>query len=106
MKINIHVIQECLPPQSSTDFKFGTKCQAKCNETGYRLLGPRTRECLVLGIWSGYEQFCIGKKNLFKSMEKEICIQVGAETTVPTIISISSTQLSATIVQKYNGKNS
>jgi hypothetical protein len=63
LKIKIHVIQECLPEQNSTNFKFGTKCRARCNETSYRLIGPHIRECLILGIWSGYEQFCIGKKN-------------------------------------------
>ncbi len=63
LKINIRVIRDCLPEQNSTDFKFGTKCRARCNETGYRLIGPHTRECLILGIWSGYEQFCMGKKN-------------------------------------------
>lgn len=58
----MHMIQECLPEQNSTDFRFGTKCRARCNETGYRLIGPRTRECLIVGVWSGYEQFCVGKK--------------------------------------------
>lgn len=62
LEINIHVIQECVPEQNTTYLKFGTKCRAKCNETGYRLVGPRTRECLVVGLWTGYEQFCIGKR--------------------------------------------
>ncbi len=61
LKNHMQVIQECLPEQNTTDFRFGTKCRARCNETGYRLIGPRTRECLIVGIWSGYEQFCTGK---------------------------------------------
>ena len=56
-----YVVQECSPEQNTTNVKFGTKCRAKCNETGYRLLGPRVRECLIVGLWTGYEQFCIGK---------------------------------------------
>ncbi len=63
MKINTQVIQECLSEQNnSTVFKVDTKCRARCREFGYRLLGPHTRICLILGIWSGYEQFCIGRK--------------------------------------------
>ncbi len=61
MKIHPRVVQECLPKQSNTKFQFGTNCQAKCNETGYRLVGPRIRECLSMSRWTGYEQFCIGK---------------------------------------------
>ncbi|CAF1552927.1 unnamed protein product, partial [Rotaria sordida] len=53
------MIQECLPKQNSSDFKIGTKCQAKCREISYQLIGPHTRQCLILGVWSGYEQFCI-----------------------------------------------
>ncbi len=61
LKIHPRVIQECLPQQNTTKFPFGTKCRAKCNETGYRLIGPRMRECLSVGRWTGYEQFCIGE---------------------------------------------
>lgn len=62
LKIHPRVIQACLPSQNQTNkFRFGTICRAKCNETGYRLIGPRTRECLNTGKWTGYEQFCIGK---------------------------------------------
>ncbi len=61
MKIHPRVIQECLPKQNHTKLLFGTQCHAKCNQTGYRLIGPRTRECLSMGKWTGYEQFCIGK---------------------------------------------
>lgn len=52
---------ECSPQQNSTKYQFGTKCRAKCNETGYRLIGPRIRECLSMGRWTGYDQSCIGK---------------------------------------------
>jgi hypothetical protein len=61
LKNHPRVIQECLPQQSNKKLQFGTKCQAKCNETGYRLIGPRIRECLSISKWTGYEQFCIGK---------------------------------------------
>ncbi len=61
MKIHPRVVQECLPKQNQTKLLFGTQCRAKCNETGYRLIGPRTRECLSMGKWTGYDQFCIGK---------------------------------------------
>lgn len=61
LRINTYVVQECSPEQNTTDLKFGTKCRAKCNETGYQLVGPRVRECLIVGLWTGYEQFCIGK---------------------------------------------
>ena len=61
LKIHPRVQQECLPAQNNNKFHFGTKCQAKCNATGYRLVGPRVRECLSTGEWTGYEQFCIGK---------------------------------------------
>jgi len=61
LKVHPRVIQECLPQQMNTKFQFGTKCRAKCNETSYRLIGPRIRECLSMGRWTGYEQFCIGE---------------------------------------------
>jgi hypothetical protein len=61
LKVHARVIQECLPQQNNTKYQFGTKCQAKCNETGYRLVGPHARECLSMGRWTGYEQFCIGE---------------------------------------------
>lgn len=41
--------------------RVGTQCQAKCNETGFRLVGPRVRECLSIGRWTGYDQSCVGK---------------------------------------------
>jgi hypothetical protein len=71
LKIHPRVKQECLPQQNHTKFSFGTKCRAKCNETGYRLIGPRTRECLSMGKWTGYEQFCIGK-----------CIAIGRKVSI------------------------
>lgn len=62
LKIHPRVLQECTPAQDqTTKFRFGTTCRAKCNATGYRLVGPRSRECLSTGKWTGYEQFCIGK---------------------------------------------
>jgi hypothetical protein len=60
LKVHSGVIQECLPQQNNTKFQFGTKCRAKCNDTVYQLIGPRIRECLSIGRWNGYEQFCIG----------------------------------------------
>ena len=62
MKIHPRVVQECVPKQNHTKLLSGTECHAKCNQTGYRLIGPRTRECLSMGKWTGYEQFCIGKR--------------------------------------------
>ena len=62
LKVNSQIIQECSPKNNNTNFKVGTKCQAKCKETGFKILGPLIRECLIIGIWSGYEQICIGKK--------------------------------------------
>jgi len=61
LKINPDIIQDCSPKQNTTNYIFGTKCRARCNKTGYRLAGLHIRECLIVGIWSGYEQFCIGK---------------------------------------------
>ncbi|CAF4284048.1 unnamed protein product, partial [Adineta steineri] len=87
LKSNSDVIQECLPEQeNSTDFKFGTKCRARCSENGYRLLGPHTRECLILGIWSGYTQFCI--------VNNETTTQVMTNTTsmTPLITTMTSYQ--------------
>ncbi|CAF3600564.1 unnamed protein product [Rotaria sp. Silwood1] len=84
LKIHPRVIQECLPQQNTTKLHFGTKCEAKCNKTGYRLIGPRIRECLVMGRWTGYEQFCI----------------VGIETTPFVITSSTSTHL-LTTTPKY-----
>ncbi|CAF4456676.1 unnamed protein product [Rotaria sp. Silwood2] len=89
LKINTKVVQECSPEQNSSDFKIGTKCQAKCSEIGYRLIGPHTRQCLILGIWSGYEQFCV----------------VNNETTMHAITSTNSTQLlttTTTNIRKYH----
>ncbi|CAF3838702.1 unnamed protein product [Adineta steineri] len=59
LKVHSRIIQECLPKQNNTQLRFGTQCQVKCNDTGYRLIGPRIRECLSMGRWTGYEQFCI-----------------------------------------------
>ncbi|CAF3636597.1 unnamed protein product [Rotaria sp. Silwood1] len=84
LKTHPRVIQECLPQQNTTKLHFGTKCEAKCNKTGYRLIGPRIRECLVMGRWTGYEQFCI----------------VGIETTPFVITSSTSTHL-LTTTPKY-----
>ncbi|CAF3652114.1 unnamed protein product [Rotaria sp. Silwood1] len=90
LKINTQVIQECLPKQNTSDFKFGTTCRAKCSKIGYQLVGPHTRECLILGIWSGYDQFCI----------------VSHETTMRAITKTGSTQLlpitSIKSIQKYH----
>lgn len=61
MKAN-RVIQKCSPESNDESFvKVGTQCQAKCNETGYRLIGPRLRQCLILGRWTGYDQMCVGE---------------------------------------------
>jgi len=76
LKVRPRVIQECLPQQNNTKYQFGTKCRAKCNETGYRLIGPRTRECLSVGKWTGYEQFCIGE-----------CIVIDKETYICYLLS-------------------
>ncbi|CAF3278069.1 unnamed protein product [Rotaria sp. Silwood2] len=89
LKINTKVVQECSPEQNSSDFKISTKCRAKCSEIGYRLIGPHTRQCLILGIWSGYEQFCV----------------VNNETTMHAITSTNSTQLlttTTTNIRKYH----
>lgn len=59
--MNSRVVQECTPRPQQNTYLFGMKCHAKCNTTGYRLIGPRTRECLSMSRWTGYEQFCIGK---------------------------------------------
>jgi coenzyme F420-reducing hydrogenase gamma subunit len=69
LKNHPRVIQECLPQQNNTKLQFGTKCQAKCNETGYRMIGPRIRECLSISKWTGYEQFCIGKRSTIDRKE-------------------------------------
>ncbi|UJR26649.1 hypothetical protein I4U23_007966 [Adineta vaga] len=79
------VLQECFPQQHTTKVQFGTKCQAKCNNTGYRLIGPRIRECLSMGRWTGYDQFCIA----------------GTETTPRLITSLTSTNRLTTATPKY-----
>ncbi|CAF3959284.1 unnamed protein product, partial [Rotaria sp. Silwood2] len=84
LKVHPRVIQECLPQQNNTKLQFGSKCQAKCNETGYRLIGPRIRECLIMGRWTGYEQFCI----------------IGIETT-PFVITSSTSTHSLITTSKY-----
>jgi hypothetical protein len=62
LKVHSRVVHSCVPKIPNTNkIKIGTKCQTKCNVTGYRLVGPRTRECLSVGKWSGYDQSCIGK---------------------------------------------
>ena len=81
LTVNNHVIQTCSPdPVNRTTWAVGTICQAVCNETGYRLIGPGIRQCLSVGHWTGYEQFCIGRSrsligseghhSLFKSVQR------------------------------------
>ncbi|CAF0841961.1 unnamed protein product [Didymodactylos carnosus] len=55
LKKNPLVILNCQPKNST---KFGTKCIASC-PTKFRIAGPRSRECLINGIWTGYDQYCI-----------------------------------------------
>ena len=61
LKANSRVVQQCTPEQNETSSRVGTRCRATCNATGYRLLGPQMRECLILSRWTGYDQYCIGK---------------------------------------------
>jgi hypothetical protein len=106
LKINTEVIQECLPEQNSTDLKFGTKCRARCGEIGYRFIGPHVRECLILGIWSGYEQFCVGKK-INKEMKRRFeFFLVDTETTTYVMTNTTSLPPPTTTVQTYHGKHS
>ncbi|CAM4818585.1 unnamed protein product [Rotaria magnacalcarata] len=81
LKMSTQTTQECSPTQNTSSFIVGTKCRVKCSVTGHRLIGPSTRECLSLGIWSGYQQFCI----------------VSTETTTTTITKIKTTTTATTI---------
>ncbi|UJR22438.1 hypothetical protein I4U23_025498 [Adineta vaga] len=86
LKTTTHVIQECLPKQNSINLKFGTKCQARCIESHSQLLGSHTRECLILGIWSGYEQFCIVSNET--TTNSEMTTTASAISTSPMITTV------------------
>ena len=88
LKNQSRLIQDCSPPQNQTQYRASTKCRATCNGTGYRLIGPRNRECLSTGKWTGYDQSCA----------------VGLETTSLLPSSPSQSKTSATITPKYLGR--
>ena len=95
LKPNSRVVHACSPaPIEKNQFEVGTECVAKCNQTGYRLVGPRTRKCLPFGKWTGYDQSCIGKS--FASARHTsiaspcLSVAVGEETT-PIALVVPST---------------
>ena len=63
LKPNSRVIHQCSLASTieKNHFEVGAECEAKCNQTGYRIVGPRIRKCLPIGKWTGYDQSCIGK---------------------------------------------
>ena len=97
------VIQECFPQQNSTKLQFGTKCRAKCNDTGYRLIGPRVRECLSVGRWTAYDQFCVGEcVAVDRSKWLRTFFVAGSETT-PSMSSSSTSTRRLTTTPEYLG---
>ena len=42
---------------------YNSMATYSCDD-GYTLVGNNKRECLVTGIWSGNEPFCLGEKSV------------------------------------------
>lgn len=106
LKFHTRVIQTCSPEQTSGSiWTVGTKCQAICNETGYRLIGPSVRQCLSLGYWSGYEQYCIGRRrNEIRIRNIRIFVPAGPEIERITHSTSTTVAPSTSTHRKYLGK--
>ena len=105
LKTDSQVFQECSPKPNSTGATVGTRCRARCNESAHRLLGPSTRECLIVGRWSGYDQFCIGKQREHRLRKNGWPVSVNNKTGALVVTNTTSTSPSTTTtVPAYRGK--